>query len=352
MKHPRELGPGNTMHPQTDNSEPSSSQPQVLLAEDLRKSYGPRLALRGLSFSLQAGRILGFLGPNGAGKTTAIRILTTMLEPDSGDFVVDGISSKYPERIRRKIGVLPENLGFPRQITGIEYLTYFGQLYGRSATEARETGRLLLEDVGLQQRARSLIGTYSHGMRQRLGIARALVNDPVVVFLDEPTLGLDPRGQQELLALVRRIARERNVGVILCSHALSEIEVVCDDVVILSSGQIVATGSVTEVVGRARESVIRGNVVRIQVPSSSVPEAQQVLEAMPKVVQVTPTGESAGWLRVELANRDNGTSPEDYRVSNRILEALIRAEIPVLSFGADGGRLQDAFLHLTEEAIR
>jgi len=301
---------------------------------------------------LKAGRILGFLGPNGAGKTTSIRILTTMLEPDAGHFVVDGISSEYPEKIRRKIGVLPENLGFPKQMTAIEYLTYFGQLYGRTTAEARTYGQTLLEEVGLQQRTKSLIGTYSHGMRQRIGIARALVNDPVVVFLDEPTLGLDPRGQQELLALVRRIARERSVGVILCSHALSEIEGVCDDVVILSSGQVVATGSVAEVIGRTRQNAIQGNALRVQVPTASVAEAQRLLQAMPNVMQVTPTGETAGWLRVELTAPANGTSAEEQHVNNRILEALIRAEIPILSFGAEGGRLQDVFLQLTEEAIK
>jgi ABC-2 type transport system ATP-binding protein len=189
-------------------------------------------------------------------------------------------------------------------------------------------------------------------MRQRIGIARALVNDPVVVFLDEPTLGLDPRGQQELLALVRRIVQERNVGVILCSHALPEIEVVCDDVVILNTGQVVATGSVAEVIGRTRQNAIQGNALRVQVPSASVVEARQVLEALSNVVQVTPTGELAGWLRVEFVDAADGTSAEDYHANNRILAALIRAEIPILSFGPEGGRLQDVFLHLTEEAIK
>src|SRR3990170_3614372 len=148
---------------QREDSKTFSPPREILVAENLRKSYGPRRALQGLTFSLKAGRILGFLGPNGAGKTTSIRILTTILEPDSGDFTVAGISSKYPERIRRRIGVLPENLGFPKQITAIEYLTYYGQLYGRKSHKARTYGLELLGEVGLEQRAKSLIGSYSHG---------------------------------------------------------------------------------------------------------------------------------------------------------------------------------------------
>lgn len=335
----------------SNNSKAASSPSHLLLAEELHKFYGTRPALRGLSFSLEAGRVLGFLGPNGAGKTTAIRILTTILEPSFGHFVVDGIGSEHPERIRRRIGVLPETLGFPRQSTAIEYLTYFGQLYGRIATEARAYGLVLLEEVGLQQRAKSLIGSYSHGMRQRLGIARALVNDPVVVFLDEPTLGLDPRGQQELLALVRRIARERDAGVVLCSHHLPDIEGTCDDVVILNLGQVVAKGSVAEVIGDAQRDVIQANSIRIRLPSAWVPEAQQVLERVPSVSKVTPGGEASGWLRVELVAQGDGISSDDYHANNRILEALIRAEIPIRSFEAEGGRLQDVFLHLTQGPI-
>lgn len=329
-----------------------TSQPDILVAEGLRKSYGPRKALQGLTFSLKAGRILGFLGPNGAGKTTSIRILTTMMEPESGHFVIDGISSDHPEEIRRRIGVLPENLGFPRQVTGFEYLAYFGQLYGRAASEAKENAARLLDVVGLHQRAKSLIGSYSHGMRQRLGIARALVNDPVVVFLDEPTLGLDPRGQQELLELVTRIARERNTGVVLCSHLLSEIEDVCDDVVILNLGQIVARGTVAGVIGRVQQNIILRNALRVQVLPETVVEALQILGEMPNILKVTPIGEIEGWLRLELVPPSNGDLATAYNVNNQILGALIRAKIPILGFEVEGGRLQDVFLHLTEEAIR
>ena len=320
---------------------------EILSAEDLRKTYGDRVALKGLTFTLDAGRVLGFLGPNGAGKTTSIRILTTILRPTAGRFVVDGISSEHPVAIRRRIGVLPEGLGFPKQMTARDYLVYFAQLYGRPSAEARRVASELLEDVGLQNRKDSDIGSFSHGMRQRLGIARALVNDPAVVFLDEPTLGLDPRGQRELLQLVQRIARERNKGVVLCSHLLSEIEGVCDDVVIMNAGTVVARGTVADVVGQAHPEL--EHLVRVRVPPDSVTRARALLEVLPGVEDVAPATGSPGWLDVRL--RADGAGPPA-GTRNDVLETLIRAGEPVLGFDSGGGRLEDVFLRLTAEAIR
>ena len=331
---------------------PANLPAEVLLVEDVRKSYGPRPALRGLSFSLNAGRVMGFLGPNGAGKTTAIRILTTILEPDAGCFFVNRISSEHPEKIRQKIGVLPERLGFPKQMTGYEFLTQFGELYGRDHNEAKACAIELLEEVGLQQRGNSLIGTYSRGMRQRLGIARALINDPVVVFLDEPTLGLDPHGQQELLVLVRRFAEERNAGVVLCSHLLPEIEGICDDVVILNSGYVVAAGSVADVIGRVQRHIVLNNVVRIQILPQDIAEAQRVLKNLPEILEATSQGEVEGWLRIELLDTSDGNLSLSGQINNRVLKALLNAKIPILNFETQGGRLQDVFLRLTEETIQ
>ena len=330
----------------TDSGSSGTPPATLLVAEDVRKSYGSRLALRGLSFSLGAGRILGFLGPNGAGKTTAIRVLTTMLEPSAGRFVVDGIGSDRPEEIRRRIGVLPEGLGFPRHMTGLEYLVFFGQLYRRTAADARTNALGLLDDVGLAQRGSTRIGTYSHGMRQRLGIARALVNDPVVVFLDEPTLGLDPRGQQDLLGLVQRIARERSASIVLCSHLLSEIEGVCDDVVILNLGQVVASGAVADVLGDAER-----NVIQVRVAPASTARAREILASLPSVRQVTLTDELTGRLAVELAEADDGRALEDRLARNTLLDALVRADVPIVAFGSGGNRLQELFLQVTDEAI-
>jgi len=330
-----------------------SSHDDVLVAHELRKSYGMRHALQGLTFSLKAGRIVGFLGPNGAGKTTSIRILTTMLPPESGHFVVDGITSDHPSMIRRRIGVLPENLGFPRHMTGLEYLVFFGQLNGLRTAEARGRAVTLLEDVGMQRRGRSLIGSYSHGMRQRLGIARALINEPVVVFLDEPTLGLDPRGQQELLDLIRRVARERDTGIVLCSHLLSEIEHVCDDVIILNDGQIVAQGTVAEVIGGDRATMARGSALRVQVPPEAVARVKGAVEAaLSGRVKIEEMGEAdGGWLRIELVDGAAEDAPTARLLNNDVLGAIIRIDVPVLRFEAEGGRLQDVFLSLTGGTI-
>ena len=327
----------------------TNSGPAVLLANGLTMSYGGRAALQELSFELQPGHVMGFLGPNGAGKTTSIRILTTILRPTSGHFVVDGISSDRPAKIRPRIGVLPETLGLPNQITGIEYITYFGRLYGRKGPDARKHALALLELVGLRERARSLIRTYSHGMRQRLGIARALVNDPVVLFLDEPTLGLDPRGQQELLALLRDLAKGRGAGIILCSHALSEVEGVCDDVVILSSGRVVATGSVAEVLAKARREGPRRTALRVQVPTASIERATELLKTTPSVESVSSGGVKRQ-LEVELVESAGQPGTDDDRSTNQILNALVDADVEVLSFEVEGSRLQDAFLELTEGA--
>jgi ABC-2 type transport system ATP-binding protein len=325
----------------------SDGERYVLVAENLQKVYeDSKLALNGLSFSLKPGRILGFLGPNGAGKTTAIRILTTILQPTAGSFSVDGINHKEQTKIRNIIGVLPESHGYIEDMTAFEYLTYFGRLYGQGASEAKKRAAGLLREVGLELRARSLVSTYSRGMRQRLGIARALINEPALLFLDEPTLGLDPKGQRGLLVLLKDISRNRNTGIILCSHLLSEIEEVCDDVVILRSGAIVASGTVADVLQKARQ-----NTVRIRIQAQFVEQAKNTLKTMPGVSQISQkvTNESFYWLDVELEDMQIEGRQTRERLKNRLLYALVEVEIPILNYDAAGVSLQDVFLQLTSE---
>ena len=184
----------------------------VMSARSLHKSYKNMEALTDFSFDIHAGEIIGLLGPNGAGKTTAMRILSTIFPPDRGEFSVMGIPHTRTEEIRALIGVLPESMGFPMYMTGEEYLTYMGRLYGRSPQDAEAKAMELLTLFGLVNAADSRITTYSRGMRQRLGIARTFVNDPKILFLDEPTLGFDPKGQQEMLQVVKDAAALNQVA--------------------------------------------------------------------------------------------------------------------------------------------
>ena len=221
-------------------------------AVELSKRFGEREAVRQVSFVAASGDVVGLLGPNGAGKTTLIRLLTTVLRPSGGTFQVAGLPATAAAEIRRRVGVLPESAGYPGHQTGEEYLRYFARLYGRSRAAARVVADGLLAEVGLSERSGTPISSYSRGMRQRLGIARALVNDPTVVFLDEPTLGLDPTGRSQVLDLVGTISRRRGATVLLSTHTLPDVERACSRVLILDRGRLVVSGGIDEIIAAAR----------------------------------------------------------------------------------------------------
>jgi ABC-2 type transport system ATP-binding protein len=313
----------------------------AIVTEGLARRYDSRVALDGVDLQVQRGTVLGLLGPNGAGKTTLIRLLCTVLRPDSGSFSIAGIPHTEPRRIRLHVGVLPESPGYPRNQTGEEWLTYHGRLYGTPRREAREVARRLLDEVGLGDRVGSMIGGLSRGMRQRLGIARALVNDPSVVFLDEPTLGLDPFGQRQILDLVTRIARDRGATVVLSTHLLAEVEQVCSQVVILNRGRVVADGTTTEVVRRA--AAPRAGVVRV--PSHLRDRAVHTLTSLRVLAEDAALDGSPDEIPVQLP----GSEPVEPSAA-RALRGLLDAGIPVLGFSLEGGRLSDAFLAVTKEA--
>jgi ABC-2 type transport system ATP-binding protein len=288
--------------------------------------------LRDVSLVANDAEIVGLLGPNGAGKTTMIRVLTTLLAPSSGRFSVAGVPCTRPAQIRRRVGALPESAGYPVAQTAAEFLRYHAGLYGLSRRRAAEVADTLLAEVGLAERSGALVTTYSRGMRQRLGIARALVNDPAVVFLDEPTLGLDPAGHRLLLDLVRGIAERRRATVVLSTHVLTDVEEVCSRVVILDRGRVVAAGSVADVVG----AVAAPRAARVTVPVDAVAFAREVLAGVVGLT-LTAAAEQPGVLEVT----STGAAPAD------ALRALVAADVPVLQWEVHRGRLGDAFLAMT-----
>jgi len=309
----------------------------------LTKHYGGRSAVEDVSFTAGQGEIIGLLGPNGAGKTTTIRLLTTVLEPTSGEFSIAGHPWTSASEIRRCVGVLPESSGYPAHQTGSEYLRFFARLYGLDRSDARNLAAELMATVGLEERAESPISTYSRGMRQRLGIARSLVNDPVVVFLDEPTLGLDPGGQAHVLDLIRRIAKGRATTVVLSTHLLPEVEEVCSKVVILNRGRVAVAGSVGEVI---RKALIKQSA-ELRVPLDLVERARNVLAGFPNL-SVDQTAAPPDVLN--LAVDGAGTGGQSSDIMNAALAAITAAGIPVLRFELEGARLSDAFFKMTSEA--
>jgi ABC-2 type transport system ATP-binding protein len=277
------------------------------------------------------------LGRNGAGKTTSIRVLTTIVAPTRGRFAVAGVPHTRPDAIRRRIGVLPEGGGYPARQTGEEHLVYHARLHGASRASARAAATALLAEFGLADRARTPLAAYSLGMRRRLGIARALVNDPAVVFLDEPTLGLDPAGRRVVLDHVRAVAAGRGAAVLLSTHLLDDVEACCTRVLILHHGRTVAAGTVGEVVALA--AAPRSAVVRVAPVDAR--RALAVLADAPGVGVAEAAADRPGELRVDLASGNGAAGP------GAALRALLDAGIAPLGLTVEGARLSDAFLEMT-----
>jgi ABC-2 type transport system ATP-binding protein len=207
----------------------------IVVVHDLRKRYGTLQAVDGVSFEIAEGEVFGILGPNGAGKTTTLEMIEGMRQIDSGTAVVDGIDvSQDPRGVKARIGIQLQASSFFDELNLVELLELFGHLYGR-----RVDAMALLDDVELTEKARSQVRTLSGGQKQRFSVAAALVNEPRVLFLDEPTTGLDPQARRHLWGLVRQI-RDRGHTVILTTHYMEEAEELCDRVAIMDAGHIVA----------------------------------------------------------------------------------------------------------------
>jgi ABC-2 type transport system ATP-binding protein len=222
-------------------------------ATGLTKRYGEFTAVDDLSFHVSAGEIYGLLGPNGAGKTTTILMLLGLSEPSGGEARVLRLDpAREPLEVKRHVGYLPDAVGFYGKLTGRENLEYTARLNGIPASESATRVEELLDQVGLTPAADKPAETYSRGMLQRLGMADALVKDPDVLILDEPTASIDPAGVAELLELIRQLAAERRLAVLLSSHLLGQVEQLCDRVGIFSHGRLIAEGTVRQLADRAR----------------------------------------------------------------------------------------------------
>ncbi|HEX9493275.1 MAG TPA: ABC transporter ATP-binding protein [Thermoanaerobaculia bacterium] len=232
----------------------------VLVATNLTKVIGKRTIVDGVSFTLNPGEVFGFLGPNGAGKTTTIRMLVGLIKPTTGNVTICGFDVRRDfEKALSNVGCIVENPDLYRFMTGRENLEHFARMLSLDASEVERVAEL----VALAHRLDQRVGTYSLGMRQRLGIAQALLGKPKLLILDEPANGLDPAGIREIRELLRHLAHDRQMAVFISSHLLGEVELMCDRVAIIHKGQLLREGSVSDLISSRREMEFKvGDVER------------------------------------------------------------------------------------------
>ncbi len=307
----------------------------AIIVESLVKKYGPITALKGVSFSVREGEIFGFLGPNGAGKTTTIHILATLLRPTSGRAVVAGHDVvEEPGEVRKRIGIVFQDPSLDDQLTGYENLYIHGRLYGLRGRDLEERIEAALRFVELYEHRNRLVKTYSGGMRRRLEIARALLHSPEVLFLDEPTLGLDPQTRAHIWEYIRSMRREYGVTVFLTTHYMEEAEELCDRIAIIDHGEIVAIGSPEEL-----KSMLGSEIVYLRLERRDTGRACNALRGV--VEECKELGDRIA-LRVKRAGE----------ALPLILRRVEEEGVRVREVSYHRPSLNDVFLYLTGREIR
>jgi ABC-2 type transport system ATP-binding protein len=306
----------------------------MIEVEHLTKFYGLVPAISDLSFQVGQGEVVGFLGPNGAGKTTTMKILTCFLPPTSGQARIDGLDiSRDSLGVRQKIGYLPENNPLYGEMTVERFLSFAAQAKGLPGREATTAAARVAEDCGLEAVRGRIIGHLSKGFRQRVGLAQALLKEPPVLILDEPTIGLDPAQVIEIRQLIKSLGRERTI--LLSSHILPEISQVCQKVIILNQGRIVATDTVSSLTTQLQSSrkiklVLRG-------PREAI---RSTLAAIPGILRIEPK-EAEGAYELEMQ--------KDLDVRADISRAVVQQGWDLLEMHSQELSLEEIFVQLVTE---
>jgi ABC-2 type transport system ATP-binding protein len=306
----------------------------VLKIVDVRKRYGQTTALAGVSFEAAAGELFGLLGPNGAGKTTLLSIASCLLEADSGDVLVLGRKASTRDRqLRRLIGIVPQELAVYNELTARENLSFFGSLYGLDSDTLHRRVNEVLIAIGLMERADFRVAMFSGGMKRRLNLGAALVHEPRLLLLDEPTTGVDPQSRNHIFEEVRRVAAQ-GTCVIYTSHYIEEVEALCSRVGIIDHGRLVACGSLSELLHKLT------GLIRFRVPEAT-PDLGERLRQIPGV---EVNGDHGPWI--EMSCRDVKSA------LMRLIALLNELQIELVSLETTEPNLERVFLHLTGHALR
>ena len=320
------------------NGSGNSGVPAAIVVENIVKRYGDFEAVKGVSFSVADGEIFGLLGPNGAGKSTLIRMMTTLIPVTSGKAIVGGHDvTKDHNDVRRMIGVIPQALTSDQDLTVEENLSIYAKLYGVPRAQREINIAQVLEAVDLSKWRTAQTKTLSGGMRRRLEIARGLVHDPRIFFLDVPTTGLDPVSRIAVWEMLNNLKKTHNLTMLLTTHYMEEADRLCDRIAIVDHGKLVALGTPVEL----KQSVPGSNVVEVQFDRED-PEWQSRLEALPNVTEVQ--SQSAGVYRV-LTSNGSQTTTQLVEMANALGESLT-------SLSVQNTSLDDVFVHYTGRQLR
>ena len=306
----------------------------AITVTDLRKRYGEVQALDGVTFDVREGEVFGLLGPNGAGKSTTVRVLTTLTTPDSGQALVAGHDVvRHPNRARHAIGYVPQDSGVDREATGRENLMLQGRIYGMRGAALRQRVDELLELVGLAEASERVVRGYSGGMKRRLDIALGLVHRPSVLFLDEPTTGLDPEARAAMWVEVQRLAAQESLTILLTTHYLEEADQLSDRLAIVSRGQVVVEGTADEL-----KRGLQGELVTVELQDSngSAADAVAVVDRFPGARETSLDGRHV-----------NTRVPNGAQAIPAILGLLDDANVTVASVTTSRPSLDDVYLHYT-----
>ncbi|ASI13958.1 DrugE1 family ABC transporter ATPase [Candidatus Mancarchaeum acidiphilum] len=308
---------------------------------NLVKRYGDFTAVDGISFDVKEGEIFGFLGPNGAGKTTTVHILTTIIDKTSGDAYVSGFDvSKHKDEVRSKIGIVFQDPSIDDRLTGYENLELHAMMYGIDKETRKRRINEMLEMVELSDKANVVMSSYSGGMRRRLEIARGLLNEPKVLFLDEPTVGLDTQTRRHILEYVKKLNEKYHLSVLLTTHYIEEADYLCDRVAIIDHGKII----VCDTPQKLKEG-LHGDIVKISLKEEKeVKFLQKNIKKFKNVVsiKVDEADKKIAYLNVKSAASD---LPE-------IIEQAFRSKLSITSIDIRKPSLEDVFIHYTGKSIR
>lgn len=305
-----EASPGGSPAPASTGGSPatasasagrSSDVEPVIRTRGLTKRYGTLTAVDSLNLAVYPGEIFGLLGQNGAGKTTTILMLLGLTEPTKGEARVVGLDpAREPRLVKRRVGYLPDAVGFYENLTGRQNLRYTARLNGLRGATAEAAIDDVLGQVGLADRANDRVGTYSRGMRQRLGIADALVKTPDVLILDEPTTAIDPLGVVEILELLRSLVSQRGLAILLSSHLLTQVQSVCDRIGIFAAGRLVGQGTVDELAATFGDGTATIEVGLELAGEAEIARATSVLGALQGVESVAAPSDGSGTWRLQV----------------------------------------------------